>query len=112
MTRITSDDITPEYYRYEYPKLRIMRVYAAGVVPVEPNPFKFAVVATIHESGDCLINALCNPTDINRDDMRDGLDHLRQFGAEKLVWRHKAKPQSFLPRLASCVALFAPLIVF
>lgn len=95
-SRVTSEDITPQYYRYEYPKMRRVRVYESGIEPVEPNPFKFAVDATIEESGECLISALANPKDLSRADVQAGFEHLKQFGATKLVWRHNKAPKHFI----------------
>lgn len=93
--RVSSENITPKLYRYDYPKLRIVRVYAKGVKPFKPNWFKFAVIATIYEDGVCEINALStdkfdpnSPHRMTLDDIRVGFDHLKQFGAKELHFDH------------------------
>ncbi|MCK9622162.1 MAG: hypothetical protein M0R47_16700 [Methylobacter sp.] len=93
--RITSEDVTPDFYRYEYPKVRLVRVYEPGIAPQEPNPYKFAVIAEIAESGLCVIKALSKPKNLTISDMKAGYRHLRKFGAVELHWRHDGQEQVF-----------------
>lgn len=94
-SRVTSEDIAPKLYRYDHPKLRLVRIYAPGVAPVKPNWFKFAVIATIDENGICEITALStdkfdpnSPHRMTLNDIRVGFNHLKQFGAKELHFDH------------------------
>lgn len=94
-SRVSSEDITPSLYRYGDPQIRLVRVYEPGIDPVEPNPFKFAVVAVI-EKGVCVIKALTRPVDgLKLRDMLAGYEHLKDYGTVEMHWRHNGEDRVF-----------------
>jgi len=100
--RVTSEDLLHDVFtRYTYPKKRLCRVYAPGIDPVEPNPFKYAFVASIQESGQCEIKALASDDDpksakrITKGDLVAACMHLQCFGAKILHWRHDMEEHVF-----------------
>jgi hypothetical protein len=83
-------------YRYESPKILLVRVYAPGVDPVEPNPYRFAVVAIIDGSGVCIIKALTQPPGgLKRSDILIGAKALSCYGMVELHWRHEGVEHVF-----------------
>lgn len=83
-------------YRYDSPKVLLVRVYAPGVEPVEPNPYRFAVVAIIDGSGVCIIKALTQPAGgLKRSDILIGAKALSPYGMVELHWRHEGVEHVF-----------------
>lgn len=101
-SRVSSEDLLADVLtRYEYPKQRLTRVYAPGVAPIYPNPFKYGFVATIYENGDCIIKALASDDNPKSDkritlgDLRASYRHLSQFGSKVLRWLDDGKECAF-----------------
>ena len=68
-----------------FPRILIIRLYPPGIPPVEPNPFKFAVVAVV-QWRVATIKALCQG--VTPVYMRAGARELAKIGVKKLQWRH------------------------
>lgn len=94
MSRVTVEDLLENaHYRYDDPKLLLVRVYEKGVDPIEPNPFKFAVIAIIN-SGVCTFKAMAN-SGVKIADLRDTAAVLKDFGATEFCWRHDGVDHAF-----------------
>ena len=80
------EDLTAWIPRFlPLPRVLIVRLYAPGIEPVEPNPFKFAVVAVVQRRV-ATIKALCQG--VTPGYMRAGARALAKIGIRRLEWRH------------------------
>lgn len=86
MISASVEDLTESIPRWlALPKILLVRLYDPGIEPVEPNPFRFAVVAVVigHIAE---IKALCQGVTISY--MRAGAVALKAYGVKSLQWRH------------------------
>lgn len=77
------------------PRVLIVRVYPKFVRPMEPNRFKFAVVAIVYKNGNCFVKGLTY-CDIKKDDIVIGGQALKCYGARKLEWVHNLEHHTMI----------------
>ncbi len=68
-----------------FARIIVIRFYDPGVEPVEPNPFRFAVVAVIKRRV-ATIKALCGG--ISPAHCKVGAKALKSIGVTRVEWRH------------------------
>lgn len=86
MITASVEDLTSQVPRWlALPTITIVRVYDSGIEPVEPNPFRFAVVAVVvGQIAEC--KALCQG--ITTSGMKAVANALKAYGVKSLQWRH------------------------